>query len=568
MAIVVGHQPNIGSLGAAGYAAGFSRRRQRESEQALQFAIGQQQYRRQDERDRRDRRDRFDMARMQMDEHRHRDAQRHDQQLELQSRGHAQNLERMETQSQFEIGRMYEGMEAQKMLQDVDMRERMMAQAQLTPEGQREWADLSGKLRAIRGNRDSLRPQQYRQAMQKWLQDFDEAGIDKYVVPEPKMEDIWNKQTFVNPDDGIRYQYNPGKQLFEPLSSGGAGDMASPGKFTPKSFGDAIANREVRKEMFDAARASLLDEHHEKEDYNPSFSDILERAKEQHYELQRAIQSDEEAIRRSQHQQVESQVQQYMQGIVSRYGDQLLSGDIPDEARRELLGVVDSAAEMGVDAEAILRDVMSGGEGGTPGHVMGTPTRTMELPSDQPVNPAHQPALAALQRMGYREVEMVPDPRNIAQDIPVIRTREGETQADRDAIRARIPSNARVYFVGTDGLGVAVFGGMKEEFSYQKTPMRREGPPPRAGGSMGLGGAPVGRVLAPEAAKGEVIATANTQGHARVRASQLEFGGEYEDVEIVERRDGKFEVRGKKRQEPERPQPAGYKYFDYPARDR
>jgi len=66
------------------------------------------------------------------------------------------------------------------------LRARMSGQA-LTPEGQRIAGDLTGKLRAIESQKDQMRPEQYSGLMNRWMQDYNESGIDAFEKQKPNI---------------------------------------------------------------------------------------------------------------------------------------------------------------------------------------------------------------------------------------------------------------------------------------------------------------------------------------------------------------------------------------------
>ena len=65
-----------------------------------------------------------------------------------------------------------------------------MADAPLTADGQRDWGELSGELRSLESQRDTLRPELYNQAMSQLLQKAERMDLRSKVKPPPTRDEI------------------------------------------------------------------------------------------------------------------------------------------------------------------------------------------------------------------------------------------------------------------------------------------------------------------------------------------------------------------------------------------
>jgi len=89
--------------------------------------------------------------------------------------------------------------------QIADVRKNM-SEAELTPDGQREWAAMSGELRAIEAQRDSLRLPAYNQAIGGWLDKYQKADFGSKTKVPPTPTEIIGSQ--YDPETGIFLQKN------------------------------------------------------------------------------------------------------------------------------------------------------------------------------------------------------------------------------------------------------------------------------------------------------------------------------------------------------------------------
>lgn len=65
----------------------------------------------------------------------------------------------------------------------------MLAKQQYTPEGQKIYGDLFGALRSIEAQRDTIRPKEYNALLNKWLDNAERSGLEKFVAAPPTIDE-------------------------------------------------------------------------------------------------------------------------------------------------------------------------------------------------------------------------------------------------------------------------------------------------------------------------------------------------------------------------------------------
>ncbi|MEM6362808.1 MAG: hypothetical protein AAF745_00165 [Planctomycetota bacterium] len=179
-----------------------------------------------------------------------------------------------------------------------------MTRRQLTPEGQQVWSELAGSLRAIEAQRDDLRPTQYSQAVNRWLNRFERSQISQYEAEPPtlagemagrRMQVGPGMDAILQPDGKIQYLKSygdTGTDDMMPSEPSGVAAIGSDDKKWTKAY------QEAEKVLEDRYFQSLPDDA-DPSGEPPSFSpeQIAEEVKRQYAE-QRQAAAKREAARR------------------------------------------------------------------------------------------------------------------------------------------------------------------------------------------------------------------------------------------------------------------------------
>lgn len=151
-----------------------------------------------------------------------------------------------------------------------------MSNAPLSPEGQRVWGELSGELRSIEAQRDSLRLPQYNQAIAQWIDKAKRSNLSSMIKPPPTANDILSQQydpqsgVFVQQDSKGNWQARPilsaedqrreialkEKELeWKMRTEGGSGDITSP---SVNTLADLMKDPKAVEKLQQQARESIM----------------------------------------------------------------------------------------------------------------------------------------------------------------------------------------------------------------------------------------------------------------------------------------------------------------------
>ena len=160
-----------------------------------------------------------------------------------------------------------------------------MGGQQYTPEGQVIYGDLMGKLRAIEAQRDTIRPQEYNELLNKWLDDADRSGLDQYVVKPPTIDETMTGNfkdletgygVFLQPDGKMDVREIDPSKVAAAKGGGGVASMSAADYFADDGKYESAKKR---------ATQSLMDQYAAKNRDNPDAAEPVFSAEQVHEQM-------------------------------------------------------------------------------------------------------------------------------------------------------------------------------------------------------------------------------------------------------------------------------------------
>lgn len=155
-------------------------------------------------------------------------------------------------------------------------------QQNLTPEGQRLYGDLAGKLRAVEQQRAQVRPAQYNALLSQWQAEFEQSGVRNHIQEPPTVEESWSQNAYPLPNGAFAIREQDAKGGYQWKEIGGP-TGSSKGSTTPSratTFEERYADPDVFWKDYKATEADVI-ERQAREEYakikgfdKPSFAEF------------------------------------------------------------------------------------------------------------------------------------------------------------------------------------------------------------------------------------------------------------------------------------------------------
>lgn len=288
MGIRVEHQPSPAVVGGAAFAAGHGIESRRQAEADRQFALQAQALAEQQQANQQRMQLAAQQQQFQQEQIAFQNMLRGQQMamnydLGLQSLGlrqammNPQGMEQMGPDGQMGLSphnqQMWEMGTAKNLEQQIADVRRQFNSAPLNHEGKRVYGDLMGKLRAIEGQRDQIRPAQYSQLLNQWLAEAQSAQLESYVQQPPTIQDELGTRmhdlgtgmaAILQPNGDIRvFEIDPmlraQMQAQGRGATGGARGQSDPGSSATMSAEEYLSDPKRSQELYEEAQQSLFE---------------------------------------------------------------------------------------------------------------------------------------------------------------------------------------------------------------------------------------------------------------------------------------------------------------------